>query len=367
MVKAGFSIVLVVTFALRACAADGTEQGKPHGANALPIHAILEQVAKSPLGPGEARLLRALADLIEKEQDAGSQLSAAPSPAPAIASEPASTARQVPQPTPAEKAAATQQRLFIRLRHVPAADVAKAVQRFLDSFQKSQRSHEQISDSNRAIIVCEPVSNSLLISATPQMADDLTKLISQLDVSPPMVTVDVCIAELRPRSCEGNADRGASHPSATEKTPSMKKDGAAWLAWAKKQGRLEVLSRPQVMTLDNQPALIQIGTAMPIAVPAPGSDGPAKGPIKQPEVGLTVGLTPRISPNGLIFVDLDVERVSVVKRDGAVGPTLGKSTVQATVSATDGQTIVVGALTENAEEGHGPMIIALTPRVNPKR
>ncbi len=53
---------------------------------------------------------------------------------------------------------------------------------------------------------------------------------------------------------------------------------------------------------------------MPIAVPAPGSDGPAKGPIKQPEVGLTVGLTPRISPNGLIFVDLNVERASVVKR-----------------------------------------------------
>ena len=127
----------------------------------------------------------------------------------------------------------------------------------------------------------------------------------------------------------------------------MEKDGAAWLAWAKKQGRLEVLNRPQIMTLDNQPAIIKVGTTVPVGMPEPGAGGPARTtPIEKAEIGLTLSLTPRISPEGIVLLALNYERAWVVKRDGTVGPVIGKRTVQATVSAKDGQTIVVGGPVE---------------------
>ena len=109
---------------------------------------------------------------------------------------------------------------------------------------------------------------------------------------------------------------------------------------------------------------------MPAGAPKPGTDGPAKGnQIEQTEVGLTVGLTPRISPEGLVVMELDVEHASVVNRDGATGPIIGKTIVQTTISAKDGQTIVIGGLTRRAADGHRhrQLIIAVTPRVNPKR
>ncbi len=244
--------------------------------------------------------------------------------------------------------AAPTERMVIRLNHVPVSDVANALQRLLSSEQQ-RPAFEYSPDSHRAILVPEPVSNSLLISGTSHMVNALTKLITQLDRPRDTVMVHVCIAELLPPARDAKKGTGASDASAAEKAPSMEGDGAAWLAWAKKQGRLKIVCRPQIMTLDNQPACLQIGTTGPTAAPKPGTASPARGQqIRQPNVGLTIGLTPRISPDGLVVMELDVERTSVLKRDGAAGPTLEKTLVQTTVSAKDGQTIVVGGLIERA-------------------
>ena len=122
------------------------------------------------------------------------------------------------------------------------------------------------------------------------------------------------------------------------------------------------------MTLDNQPAFIKIGTTVPTGAPRPGMDGPAQGTqIEQTEVGLSVGVTPRVSPEGLVVMELDVERATVVNGNGLAGPIIGKTTAQTTISAKDGQTIVLGGLIRRAEDGHRSLIIAVTPRVNPKR
>ena len=135
-----------------------------------------------------------------------------------------------------------------------------------------------------------------------------------------------------------------------------------------KRGRLKVLGRPEIMTLDNQPACIKTGTTVSAIAPRPGKDDPAEGdPIEQKEVALTVGLTPRVSPEGLVVMQLDVEHTTVVDPDGAVGPIIGKTTAQTTISAEDGQTIVLGGMMHRAEDGQRSLVIAVTPRVNPNR
>jgi len=276
-------------------------------------------------------------------------------------------------------------RLVFRLRNAPVVDVAKAIEDFLDSERKVRR-YEDTSNPNRVVLVPEPLSNSLLISGTPETVASLTELIAELDTEPDMVMVDVCIAELLLPSRDDRSGDGVSDDSAMEKAPHMEKDGAAWLAWAKNHDRLDVLGRPQIMTLDNQPAFIKIGRTVPASVPKPGTDASAKGnQIQQAEVGLTVGVTPRISPEGLVVMELDVEHstdasleglmttqldaehATVANGDRAVGSIIRKTTAQTTISAKNGQTVVLGGLVHRSEDDRRSLIIAVTPRVNPKR
>ncbi len=49
---------------------------------------------------------------------------------------------------------------------------------------------------NEAVIVAEPVSNSLLISATPSLYNEILRLIHQLDAQLPQVVIQVLVAEV---------------------------------------------------------------------------------------------------------------------------------------------------------------------------
>ena len=122
------------------------------------------------------------------------------------------------------------------------------------------------------------------------------------------------------------------------------------------------------MTLDNQPAMIKIGETVPTGTSKPSTDGPGKShQIEQTEVGLAIGLTPRISPEGSVLMELEVEHAMVVNRDSAAEPIIGKTAFQTTIWAKDGQTIVLGGPMHRDEDGHRSLIIAVTPRVNPDR
>ena len=121
--------------------------------------------------------------------------------------------------------------------------------------------------------------------------------------------------------------------------------------------RLDVLSRPQVRTLDNQPAFIQVGQRVPRIVASNISGaGFQTNQVALENVGLIVGVTPRISPNGTVVMEVDAEKSSLgpeqegipisVATDGAVirSPRIDITTAQATVSAASGETIILGGL-----------------------
>jgi type II secretory pathway component GspD/PulD (secretin) len=349
---------------------------------------FLEKVAKSPLGHGEARLLRAVADLVEKEEAACSDRSPLGVPKPTIFTTPSAEALHATQPNPAPAEEPT--RLVIRLRNVSAVDAAKALEKSLVDGQQSCVAGESVTNLNRTVFVPEPVTNSLLISGCRESIDSLTELTAQLDVAPNTVTVELCIAELLPRSANGKTVDGTSDAAAMDSAPSMEEDGVAWLSWAKKQGRLQIISQPKIMTFDNQPAIIQVGAMLATNAPEPGADG---GPninqitqrqvepdatlhatanpvsdandnqIKQTQVGVTVGLTPRISPQGLVSLELEVGRTSVVSQHEAKRPMVKKWNIQTTILSRDGQTMVLGGPMEHAEDGDRQLVVAVTPHV----
>jgi len=120
--------------------------------------------------------------------------------------------------------------------------------------------------------------------------------------------------------------------------------------------RLEVLSRPQVMTLDNQPAFIQVGQRVPRIIGTQINQVGQVNTVALENVGLILGVTPRISPTGMVVMEIDAERSEVgpeqegipisISATGEVirSPRIDTTTAQTTVSAADGETIVLGGL-----------------------
>jgi type II secretion system protein D len=119
--------------------------------------------------------------------------------------------------------------------------------------------------------------------------------------------------------------------------------------------RMEVLSRPQIMTLDNQPAFVQVGQRVPRITGSTLTQVGQQNNIVLENVGLILGVTPRISPDGRVVMEVDAEKsqlgniadgIPVTTSGGVVinSPTIDLATAQTTVSAIDGETIIIGGL-----------------------
>ncbi|MEX2558909.1 MAG: secretin N-terminal domain-containing protein, partial [Pirellulales bacterium] len=88
-----------------------------------------------------------------------------------------------------------------RLKNSPADAVAAAITEFLETERDVQQitpellsPFEQI--EREVVVVPEIVSNSLIISATPRFYDEIIRLVEELDARPPMVMIQVLIAEI---------------------------------------------------------------------------------------------------------------------------------------------------------------------------
>ena len=327
-----------------------------------------------------------------------------------------------------------------RLKNSPAAYVAQAINDFL----RSERQVQQLSPGlmspfeqieREVVVVPETVSNSLIVSATPRYFEEIRQVVEQLDERPPMVMIQVLIAEVALNNTDelgielGLQDsilfnrsllenittlsqttyNTSGNPASTNETiasatytpgfafnnqPLGQTSGAGLSRLIGTQGishfgvsrlnselgyggfvfqassesvsvliralkdcrRLEVLSRPQVMTLDNQPAFIQVGQRVPRITGTQVNQTGQVNNITLENVGLILGVTPRISPDGLVVMEIDAEKSELgpeaegipvsISATGQVirSPRINTTTAQTTVSAASGQTVVLGGL-----------------------
>ncbi|HVT28143.1 MAG TPA: hypothetical protein VHE81_09015, partial [Lacipirellulaceae bacterium] len=124
--------------------------------------------------------------------------------------------------------------------------------------------------------------------------------------------------------------------------------------------RLEVLSRPQLMALDGQPGTVQVGQDVPTVTGVTQNTFGQTNVITYRQVGLILNLTPRISPDGLIVMQISAQKSQVSSDPGipiSISP--GGQAVNApridiaqaitTVSALSGQTVILGGLIETTK------------------
>jgi len=221
-------------------------------------------------------------------------------------------------------------------------------------------------------IVAEDTTNTLLLSASPKYFKTVAKMIDELDQPLPQVLIKVLLAEV---TLTGRSDLGFEWSHARTQNGKTRTIGTnfgvagafntnggfrfsltggdvdLFLQALQTEGRLEVLSRPQILTADNQQGEINVGQRVPFVTNSRVSDqGSVFNTIQYEDVGIILQTTPRINPDGDIKLEVNAEISSISASDsveiseGVNAIVLNNRSATTTVTVRDGHTIVIGGL-----------------------
>jgi type II secretion system protein D len=334
----------------------------------------------------------------------------------------------------------------IRLKNNASDNVARAI----TDFVRSQRDLQQIEPEamsnvelleREVFVVSEPISNSLLLSATPRYFDDLTKMINKLDAPPAQVIIQALIVEVEldntdefgielgfqspvlfdrsnisnlttlqttttvnptttvaqnvllssqsspgfqfgdPSSGLGtNPANGAAAVGTQELTnlglgrtdstlgfgglvlaASSESVSALLRALSYKQ-TIHVLSRPQIRTLDNRMASIQVGKRVPVIYSATTNavTGTISPLVQYDNAGIILTVQPRITPDGMIALEAYAEKsqyeltggvtlLSTVGGPSIQSPIKDITRAEASVNVASGNTVVMGGMITSSD------------------
>ena len=112
---------------------------------------------------------------------------------------------------------------------------------------------------------------------------------------------------------------------------------------------VQVLSRPQVRATHNTEAFVTVGQSVPVSTGLSQTNNSTVSGIEYREVGITLRVTPRITPDGLIAMNVFADKssldpVGVPTGTGTTSPKFNQSQAQTTVNVPNGQTIVIGGM-----------------------
>jgi general secretion pathway protein D len=122
---------------------------------------------------------------------------------------------------------------------------------------------------------------------------------------------------------------------------------------------VRVLSSPEVMVLDNQPAALQVGDLVPFLTQTgqstlvPGA--PVVNSINYRPTGVVLNVTPRVNSGGLVTLDIaqEVSAINTSAPNFVGSPTFSDRFVQSRVVVQDGQTVgLAGLITDNISLGN---------------
>jgi len=120
----------------------------------------------------------------------------------------------------------------------------------------------------------------------------------------------------------------------------------------KKDKDVHILSTPQLLTLDNQEAVIIVGKNVPYQTRSAANSGvETYSSFEYKDVGITLKITPQISKDRLVQLDISQEltKLDDVANIGSEDrPTTLKRSIDTTVIVKDGNTVVIGGLIDES-------------------
>ncbi len=241
-------------------------------------------------------------------------------------------------------------------------------------------------------IQADESSNSLVISAPPDVMRDLVAVIRQLDVRRAQVMVKAVIAEVSTDTSrelgvqwayDGSAAGGpvgvidfnglisglaaTASSGGTVSPPSLNganlglgqtlSDGTVYGALLKAlsgDANNNILSTPTLVTLDNEEAEITVGQNVPFITGSYTSTGSSSTPsnpfqtVQREDVGLTLKITPQINEGNAVRMEIAQEVSSI---SGSAASTVdlitNKRAIKTTVMVDDGDVLVLGGLIDD--------------------
>ena len=227
---------------------------------------------------------------------------------------------------------------------------------------------------NAVKIISDDSNNSLVILASPSDYQMVESALRQLDITPLQVLIEASIIEVtltddlsyglewffKTESGIGNkngearldlGDDGLKAISPGFSYGIVDAAGAvrAVLNTLASESKINVLSSPSLMVLDNHTATINIGDQVPVR--STESQNTAGGStlinqIEYRDTGVLMTVTPRVNASGLIIMDIkqEVTDVAETTTSGIESPTFQKRSIESTISVNTGNTVVLGGL-----------------------
>jgi general secretion pathway protein D len=226
--------------------------------------------------------------------------------------------------------------------------------------------------AGQAFVVADEDTNSLLVTAASKNFDRIKAILVDLDRPVPQVLIKVLIAEVRPSDtldvgaefsilnlrASGNGQTAGTDFSLAAQTGGLniailETDVTAAVHALATVGKLDVLSRPYILTSDNQEAAIMVGEEVPFITRSQLTDtGQTINTVEYDNIGIILTVTPHINPDGLVIMDVYPEISartgdSIPISDTVDAPVFARRAAQSRVAIRDGQTIVIGGLMQD--------------------
>ena len=306
---------------------------------------------------------------------------------------------QIPQPAPQSSPGQTQLELFVhRLRHAKAGDVAGTIGQLFgtgggmmvrpglatgtlsDELRRAAvppaapetpavqaEQARPASLSGAVTIVPDELTNSLLIRAARADFEVLRQAIDQLDVRPLQALIEVLIVEARKdrsfalgvsvdyRRQDGVSEYAVGFGSAgagdvvVQFMRMARSEVSALLSAAQARGDVQIVSRPVLLASNNTEAHFLVGSQRPFVQVSRSlpTDVPSRDQVIQyRDVGTKLTVRPTINEDGYVSLLIQQEISSATDETQFGAPVIATREARTQVLVKDGQTIVLGGLTD---------------------
>ncbi len=229
-----------------------------------------------------------------------------------------------------------------------------------------------ISEDSSIRIIADEVNNALLIMGTAREYKVVREALRQLDIIPLQVLIEVTIAEItldgrleyglewffknnfsQNRQGVGVLDLGAA--GLAQLTPGFSyaiADSAglvrAVLNALARDSKVNIVSSPSLMVLNNQSANIEVGDQVPITTrqqQSTATDANVVNSIEYRDTGVLLTVQPRVNAGGLVIMEVEQEVSDVAETTAdSLTPTIQQRRISSTVAVQSGRTVVLGGL-----------------------
>ena len=229
-----------------------------------------------------------------------------------------------------------------------------------------------LTGSGSARLVADEVNNSILAQATQSEHEEIARLITSLDTTPPQVLIEATIAEvtltdeldlgLRWFFQSGNFDLRFSDLDSGAIAPSFPGfsalftggDAIVALNALSAITNVNIASTPSLLVLDNREAELRVGDQVPIATQTAtdvtNPNAPSVNEITFRDTGVILKIRPRVGQGGRIIMDIEqeVSDVASTTSSGIDSPTISQRFIRTTVAVNSGETLALGGLIESS-------------------